>query len=443
MKVLLIGNGAREQALAEALLRSPQKPELFVFAEKLNPVLGRLATQIKIAPSTDLLALQNFAQEFRPDFALIGPEAPIVAGATDALQVIKIPTVAPTKKLAQLESSKSFTRALLEKYNIPGNPNFAVFEQKNFSPKALQSFLENLNGEFVVKADGLAGGKGVKVVGEHLNGITDGTYYANQCLTQDGRVVIEEKLLGEEFSAMFLTDGQTLAPLPLVQDHKRAFEGDQGPNTGGMGSYSLADHTLPFLQPADLAAATKITTQVLAALKQETGTAFKGVLYGGFMATAQGVYLVEYNVRFGDPEALNILPILETDFVAICQAILNGTLKNLTLKFASKATVCKYVVPAGYPNEPQVNSPIKLLGLPLGCQVFHAAVTRDAAGILRTGSSRALAFVGIAADLATAEQLAEIGAQKAEGALYHRRDIGTPDLIERRIAHMQKIRIAK
>lgn len=440
MQILLVGNGAREHALAEALSRSPQKPELFSFGAKLNPGLTKLATETALAELTDLSALEKFAQKITPDLALIGPEAPIVAGATDTLKQLGIPVVAPTQKLAQLESSKSFTRALLQKYNIPGNPSFTVFEKENFNPTCLQRLLESLDEKFVVKADGLAGGKGVKVVGEHLSGITDGTHYVKQCLERDGRVVIEEKLNGEEFSAMFLTDGETLAALPIVQDHKRAFEEDKGPNTGGMGSYSTETHTLPFLEPADLQAAREITEKVLRALQQETGETFRGVLYGGFMATASGVRLIEYNVRFGDPEALNILPILETDFVAVCQAILQGTLKDLPLKFSPQATVCKYAVPFGYPLSPQMNAAIKIGSLPPNCQVFYADVTRDSAGVLRTGSSRALAFVGIADNLTAAEQIAEAGVQKVEGPLRHRRDIGTPNLLEQRLRHMQQIR---
>jgi phosphoribosylamine--glycine ligase len=348
--------------------------------------------------------------------------------------------IAPKKSSARLESSKGFTRDLLQKYGIPGNPDFAVFIPGAETEKAIRDFMENLDGQFVVKADGLRSGKGVKVVGDHLAGIDDGLHFALSCLKEDGKVIVEEKLIGEEFSAMFLTDGKTLALLPVSQDHKRAFEDDKGPNTGGMGSYSDEKNSLPFLTEKDLAEAREITEKVLVALQKETGEIFRGVMYGGFIVTKNGIRLIEYNARFGDPEALNALPILKTDFVAVCQKVVSGELESLPLEFEKMATVAKYAVPEGYPNNSVAGSPIKILGLPEGCQIFYAAVDLDSEGQILTGTSRAIAVVGIAESLTAAEQISEAGMQKIEGKLFHRRDIGTPLLVEKRIRHLKNLR---
>ncbi len=441
MKVLLIGNGAREHALGEAILRSSQKPELVVLADKINPGLKKIATVYeKVENLADLEELKEIAEREKPEFAIIGPEAPIAVGAADLLEEMGVGCIAPRKNPGKLESSKSFTRELLQKYNIPGNPEFVVFIKNSETGRAIEAFMQSLDGQFVVKADGLKGGKGVKVVGDHLAGIEDGLHYAMSCVEEDGRVVVEEKLIGEEFSAMFLTDGKTLAALPVAQDHKRAFEDDKGPNTGGMGSYSDSNHSLPFLSQKDLDEAKEITQQVLEALNKETGEIFRGVMYGGFIATKKGVRLIEYNARFGDPEAMNVLPILKTDFVEVCRAVVAGKLVEFPLEFEAKATVVKYAVPEGYPNNPVAGSEIKILGLPEGCQIYYAAVDVDEEGNILTGTSRAIAFVGVADSIEMAERIAEEGITKAEGKLFHRRDIGTPALVEKRINHMNSLR---
>jgi len=440
MKFLLIGNGAREHALGEIIVNSPQKPELIVFADKVNPGLKKLATVYqKVEDISDLEKLKELVQKEKPELAVVGPEAPIAAGAVDLLEDLGVGCVAPRKSSGRLESSKSFTRDLLQKYDIPGNPEFVVFIKNDQTEKAIKDFMESLNGEFAVKADGLRSGKGVKVVGDHLNGIEDGLHFAMNCLEEDGRVIVEEKLIGEEFSAMFLTDGKTLAALPVAQDHKRAFEDDKGPNTGGMGSYSDEHNSLPFITEKDLAQAREITEKVLKALNEETGEIFRGVMYGGFIATAKGVKLIEYNARFGDPEAMNVLPILKTDFVEIAKAVASGNLASIPLEFEKLATVCKYAVPEGYPNNPIAGEKIKILGLPEGCKIYYAAVDVDSEGAIFTGKSRAIAVVGIAENLETAERIAEEGISKIEGKLFHRRDIATSMLIEKRMNHMRAV----
>jgi phosphoribosylamine--glycine ligase len=231
---------------------------------------------------------------------------------------------------------------------------------------------------------------------------------------------------------------------PLVQDHKRRFDGDKGPNTGGMGSYSLADHSMPFLRPQDLQDGLEITRQVAAALLKETGTPYKGVMYGGFIATKDGVKLLEYNARFGDPEAMNILPLLKTDFVEVCRHIIAGTLDKLKIEFEHKATVCKYVVPKGYglaaDHPDAASSKAKIEVGDVGkARLYYSSVDQKEDG-LYLSSSRAIGIVGIADNLNEARKIAEDGVKAIQGPVAYREDIGTDALIQKRIDHMKKIR---
>jgi len=414
LKVLLIGNSARAHVVAESF----KDVELYSYMESENPGISKLSKKIKIGSYSDLESIKEFAKDV--DFAFIGPEKPLAEGVVDALEEIGIKCIGPKKSLARIESSKSFARDLMEKYHVPGNPLFKVF----YSEEGMEEFV-NVIGDFVVKADGLQGGKGVKVMGDHFNTVEEGLYYAKQCLKKDGQVVIEEKLIGEEFSLMFFCDGKTIKRMPAVQDHKRAYENDEGPNTGGMGSYSCADHSLPFLSQKDIYEATEITWQVVNALGN-----YKGIIYGGFIATKNGVKVIEFNARFGDPEAMNVLPILKTNFTDICLAIINGRLSDLNIVFDSKATVCKYVVPEGYPTNP-CKGKIEVLGEP-----YFASVDSD----LNLSGSRAVAFVGIADDISEAEEIAERNCLNVKGPVFHRKDIGTSELIEKRIKHMKELR---
>jgi phosphoribosylamine--glycine ligase len=223
--------------------------------------------------------------------------------------------------------------------------------------------------------------------------------------------------------------------MPAVRDHKRANVGDSGPNTGGMGSYSCENHSLPFLSPDELQQASKINKLVAEALRKETGEPYKGVLYGGFMATTAGIRLIEYNARFGDPEALNVLSLLTTDFADVCLAIIRGTLAELPIRFENLATVCKYVVPDGYPEHPVKGDVIDWSSVQTHerLKVFEAAVDHGEGGVYRLSGSRAVAFVGIGADVAEAERIAENAANAVTGPVYHRKDIGTAELIAKRV----------
>jgi len=230
--------------------------------------------------------------------------------------------------------------------------------------------------------------------------------------------------------------------MPLVQDHKRAFEGDVGPNTGGMGSYSMEDHMLPFITKGERERAVEAMKMTVEALHQE-GCPYKGVLYGQFMLTSAGPRIIEFNSRFGDPEAMNVLPILQTDFVEVSESIVSGTLSQQKVDFARKATVCKYVVPEGYGVEPKADRPIKVneKGVEMsGAELFYAAVN-EVSGKILTSTSRAVAVVGIASHLEEAEKACEQALKFVSGEdLYVRHDIGRREIIQKKIARMQAIR---
>ena len=437
--ILLLGNGAREHAIAEAISRSAPKPRLFSFMKANNPGIASLSETIKLGSYSDLKAITDFATENKAEFAVIGPEDPLNNGVVDALAQIDIPAVGPNKSLARLETSKSFTRNLVSKYNILGNPQFKVFT----SIHGVEAFLNELEG-IVIKPDGLTGGKGVMVQGDHFATKQEALKICRQILAQSQSLIVEEKFDGEEFSLQCLCDGKTVTATPLVQDHKRRFDGDKGPNTGGMGSYSLSNHSLPFLKLEDTLAGLEITRQVAAALLQETGSPYKGIMYGGFIATKTGVKLLEYNARFGDPEAMNILPLLKTDFVEICRHIIDGTLDKLKIEFEPKATVCKYVVPKGYglpANHPDAaSSHAKIEVGNMGkARLYYSSVDKKEDG-LYLSSSRAIGIVGIANNLEGARKIAEEGVKAVKGPVAYRTDIGTETLIKKRIEHMKILR---
>ena len=291
----------------------------------------------------------------------------------------------------------------------------------------------------MVKANGLMGGKGVKVAGDHLHSIDEAYVFCQQLHEEKIPFLIEEKLIGQEFSLLNFCDGERLIPMPLVQDHKRAFDGDMGPNTGGMGSYSAADHRLPFLTDQDIKAAQHINEQTIRALKQECNETYQGILYGSFIATTKGVYLIEYNARFGDPEILNLLSIFDGDFVELCTSLVNGSLYPEQVRFKHLATVCKYAVPLGYPDAVLDHTPISISAVQNQEQLYFAQV-KEHHGTLMSTSSRTLAVVGIADTIAKAEKIAEEEISRVQGALFHRRDIGTAALIEKRIQMMAALR---
>ena len=435
-RILIVGSGAREHAIAVALARSAQTPELVCFSGARNPGIDALCVAYGIGSITDPMAVAAFAVHHQVTMAVIGPEAPLAAGVADALWAVSIGVVGPTQSLARIESSKAFTRGLLAKFGIEGNPFFQRFT----SMEGVEDVLGEWDGRHVIKDDGLAGGKGVKVCGDHLHSLEESLAFCRELVALGHPFVVEEKLEGEEFSLLCFCDGETVKGMPLVQDHKRAFAGDVGPNTGGMGSYSAVDHRLPFVTEEDVLAADATNRKVVAALAEECGAPYQGILYGGFMATKGGVKLIEYNARFGDPECLNLLTLLKADFVQICRSIVDGTLADFEIEFEPLASVCKYVVPEGYPDSPRKGDVVVAPEmLPAGVSLYLSAVDMREGQLVATGS-RTVAVVATAATLSEAEVLCESVVREIPGPFFHREDIGTAALIERRVEHMKSLR---
>tara|TARA_Y100000590_G_scaffold59033_1_gene62524 strand:+ start:4982 stop:6319 length:1338 start_codon:yes stop_codon:yes gene_type:complete len=437
-KILVIGSGAREHAIIRALDRSPQEKEVYCLASNMNPGIAEICDELTVGNINDPNFVVSYAQEIATTLTIIGPENPLANGVADALWEAGVKVVGPKKDLAQLETSKAFTRDLLKEYDVPGGPKYETFSSMDGVAEFLNELVEN----YVVKYDGLMGGKGVKVGGDHLHSHTEALAYCQELVDSGGGFVIEEKFVGQEFSLMSFCDGDNLKHMPAVQDHKRAYEGDTGPNTGGMGTYSDVNHSLPFLRDSDIVEAHEINLATAKALKDKFGEGYKGVLYGGFMATANGVNLIEYNARLGDPEAMNVLSLLETDFIELCHAIADGTLDQTDVKFANRATVCKYVVPEGYPDSPIKGEPIDVSYISNPNGLFYASVDIQDGQLVEAGS-RTVAVVGMADSISEAEAMAEKEVSSVKGPLFHRTDIGTDAVVQKRIDHMNELRVKR
>ena len=428
MKLLLVGSGGREHAMAEAITRD-EGVSLYAYMARKNPGIARLAKGILLGKETDAKKARDFAMREGVEYAIVGPEAPLEVGIVDLLEEAGIPCAGPTRAAARLETDKAFCRDMMAAHGIAGCPRYRVFHDTGEAV----AFIEGYDGDLAVKPIGLTGGKGVRVMGEQVD--REGAIAYVRSLS--GNVVLEERLIGEEFTLQAFVDGSHLVPAPLVQDHKRAFEGDEGPNTGGMGSYSMPDHRLPFVSGEDERKAIGIMEDAIRALARD-GHPYRGILYGQFMNTREGPRVVEFNARFGDPEAMNVLPIMKTGLAEVICSIAGGTLSESKVRFEPEATVCKYVVPEGYPESPRSGEPITV-GDAGRARLYYANVEeRD--GSLSTQTSRTLAFVGIADTLEEAERAAEDAASSVRGRVYHRRDIGSRELLAKRSAHMEAIR---
>lgn len=438
MRVLAVGGGAREHAIVHALARSGA--EVFVCMKNSNPGIARLAKDVALVDETDVPKVVKFAKTKGVELAIVGPEAPLEAGLADGLEAAGVPTASPTKAAARIETSKSFMRNLMKKHGVRGSVRFA----KADTVRDALGALDELGTEIVVKPVGLTGGKGVKVFGEHLMTREDIVAYADEIISKGiggASIVIEEKLVGEEFTVQAFCDGTRVVPMPAVQDHKRAYEGDQGPNTGGMGSYSQKDGLLPFLTRQDYADAISIMTDTVRALKEERSD-YRGPLYGQFMLTKNGPKVIEFNARFGDPEAMNVLSLLESDFVGICEGIAAGDLSKRDVRFASKASVCKYVVPQGYGSKPLSGEEIRVDEKAIrdaGAILYYANVN-EKDGRIYTTTSRSVGIVGVAESLEEAERIAEDGVRHVSGKVFVRHDIGRKDVLDRKVARMNRIR---
>ncbi len=414
-RVLLVGNGAREHAVAKKIVED--NGVLYSFMSRENPGIANLSNEYVIDDLNNFECLKNCGFMENIDYAFIGPEAPLAEGIVDYLEdKLHIPTCGPRKSVAKIETSKVFARELLKKHSINGNPNFFVCNNLSM----LDTAIDKLGLEVAIKPDGLTGGKGVKVYGDHFQTKEALVKYAEQVLEKHASFLIEEKVIGKEFSLQAFTDGKNLQIMPLVRDYKRAYDNEQGPNTGSMGSYSLPAHNLPFIDEKDMAKAMSILRHTIKAIKEETGIAYKGILYGQFMKNEKGIYLIEFNVRFGDPEAINVLKLLKTGFNTICKSILENNL--VEIEFEKRATVCVYVVPKGYPTKPEPNNDLKI-PFDLKNELYFASVYRDKQKI-RTTTSRALAIVGEGNTLDKAREKAYENVPKIEGKIFYRNDIG-------------------
>ena len=428
MKILVVGGGGREHAIASALARNSET-EIFSVMGNRNPGISSLARGVNLCKETDISRIVSYAQKTGVEYAFIGPEAPLEAGIVDQLESAGINCVGPTRAAARIETDKAFCRDMMELHRIDGCPKYRVFK----NPAEAVSFINDHDEDLAIKPIGLTGGKGVRIMGEQVDRAGAITYVKSL----SGGVVLEERLIGEEFTLQAFVDGSHLIPMPLVQDHKRAFDGDLGPNTGGMGSYSMPDHKLPFVSETDYTKALAIMQSTVAVMER-TGNPYKGILYGQFMNTARGPKVIEFNARFGDPEAMNVLSLLRSDLSGIVDKITTGSLSAADASFEKAATVCKYIVPSGYPDSPAKGDPVTI-GTHAGALLYYANV-EERGGILSTLSSRTLAFVGVGPTLEEAEQRAEQSASAVKGRVRYRRDIGTRALLDRRISHMKELR---
>ena len=421
MKVLVIGKGGREHALVWKLARSRRTPKLFCAPG--NAGTGQEATNVPIEP-TEIDKLLKFAQKEKIDLTIVGPEDPLALGIVDLFQENGLRIWGPNRKAAQFEASKAFSQRFMAQYGIP------TARSGTFSdPKPAKDFAASLAGRCAVKADGLALGKGVLLcAGEsEANLAVDEILVRKSFGTAGAAIVIQELLEGTEISLHALCDGRTATLFPTSQDHKRALDGDQGPNTGGMGAYSPA----PFLSGAELGAVGKqILDPWLRGCAQE-GIDFHGILYPGLMLTEKGPKLLEFNARFGDPETQVYMPRLENDLPTLLEASIGGRLSQETLRWRKEAAVCVVMASAGYPGPYAKGKPIhgldEVAKLP-NTKVFHAGTARVGDQIVTNGG-RVLGVTAWASDLRSARDTAYAAVQQIrfEGAQY-RRDIAAKAL---------------
>jgi phosphoribosylamine--glycine ligase len=437
MRVLVVGGGAREHAIAATLAQAGA--EVVAAGPHANPGIARIASRLKVMDVAQPGPVAELARSWAVGYAVIGPEAPLGAGVADALRAIEIPVVGPSKAAARIETSKEFCRQLLERHKVPGGPKFASAH----TPEEVDRQAREFTGPFVVKPIGLTSGKGVWVMGRDFPTAEEGVAYAKRVVLSGGDgVLLEERLEGEEFSLMALVTDSGIYPMPVVQDFKRALEHDEGGNTGGMGSYSQRDHLLPFLPKAQYEEAVEIMRRTVDAMKQE-GLSYRGILYGGFMLTADGPRLVEFNARFGDPEALNVLALYEEgDFDRLLEGVARGRVDPNLVRFRLRSTVVKYLVPPGYPSTPKAGGLLELDEPAIaakGVRVFFGQVEAAAPGKYTMMTSRAIALAGEASAIHEAGSRVEAALANVHGAYQMRHDIGTKADLSGRTEHMRRL----
>lgn len=417
MKVLVVGGGGREHTIVWKLSQNPKISELFCAPG--NGGISKLATCVPIK-ATDIDGVVNFSIENKIDFVMVAPDDPLVAGMVDALETAGIRAFGPKKAAAIIEGSKSFSKDLMKKYNIP-TAGYAVFE----SSKEALAYLDTCSAPIVVKADGLALGKGVIIA----QTIEEAKAAVNNIMNDKvfgeagNKVVIEEFIQGPEASILAFTDGKTLVPMVSSQDHKRVFDKDQGPNTGGMGTFSptplytkeLADQCMK-----------EIFIPTMDAMNKE-GRTFKGIIYFGLMLTKDGPKVIEYNARFGDPETQVVLPRLKTDLLEIFEAIIDERLSEINIEWTDNAAVCVIAASGGYPGKYATGleiSGLEAVDADPNTVIFHAGTTcKD--GKFYTAGGRVLGVTAIEENMEKAINKAYQGIEKIsfEG-IHYRKDIG-------------------
>lgn len=412
MNILVIGSGGREHALYWKLSESPQTEQIYAIPG--NPGMGASAA----IALDDHAAILRFVKEHEIGLVVVGPEVPLMNGLVDELEAAGIRAFGPRANAAEIEGSKSFAKDLMKKYGIP-TARYEVFT----AAEPARAYIRQEGAPIVVKADGLAAGKGVIVAmteQEALDAV-DAIMEDHSFGDAGARVVIEEFMEGEEASLLAFTDGTTIRPMISAQDHKRAYDGDRGPNTGGMGTYAPAPVMTPEMTER---AVEEILKPTIAAMAKE-GRTYRGCLYLGLMVTADGPKVVEFNARFGDPETQVVLPLLDSDLVAIMCACADGTLADVPIRWKDGAAVCVVLASGGYPGHYEKGQEIHGLAdaEAMGALVFHAG-TAMKDGKLVTNGGRVLGVVGRGADISSAVDAAYAAATKISFKdAYYRKDI--------------------
>jgi phosphoribosylamine---glycine ligase len=418
MRILVLGSGGREHAIVHSLAASPLTSAIFVAPGNGGTAQERVTTNVALDVD-DAAAVVTFARENQIDLAVIGPEGPLCAGLADALRAADVPTVGPGKQGAELEGSKSFAKELMARAQIP-TAESATFADR----ETALAYLETQVAPIVVKADGLAAGKGVTVAMQMDEAVAAvEACFAGTFGSAGDTVVIEEYLEGPECSLLAFVDGTTVLPMSPAQDHKRVGDGDTGPNTGGMGVYS----PVPGVEAKEYSRMLEILEMTAGALFDD-GIPFRGILYGGFILTADGPKVLEFNTRFGDPETQVLLPRMQSDLAEVLQALANGGLEEFgALSWTSHVAVSVVMASEGYPGAYETGKPITGIDqaeqVP-GVTVYHAGTALGDDGVLRTAGGRVLNVTAVAADFATAIENAykAVDLIAFEGAFY-RHDI--------------------
>jgi len=413
MNILIVGRGGREHAIAWKAAQSPLVGKLY--AAPGNPGIGEAAELVDI-DELDMDALVQFAKQKKIDLTIVGPEAPLAAGIADRFMTEGLRIFGPNQAAALIEGSKAFAKELMKTYGIP------TAEHETFSSyEEAKAYIEEKGAPIVIKADGLAAGKGVTVAQtvEEALAAAKAALVDGQFGTAGSQVVIEEYLEGEEFSFMAFVNGEKVYPLAIAQDHKRAYDGDEGPNTGGMGAYSPVPQISTDMVQRALETILRPTAKALVA----EGRPFTGVLYAGLIATANGPKVIEFNARFGDPEAQVVLPRLKNDLLAAILAVMEG--KELELEWTDEAVLGVVLAAKGYPGTYERGAAIRgLERLAPDALLFHAGTKREG-GTLYTNGGRVLLLAAKGATLAAAKERAyeQVAAINCDG-LFYRRDIG-------------------